>query len=110
MCNMPYEDKAGPSMECRWDIQFKGTSLAEGERGETIISKQPTNPLLMSQKTTEAIFPHVHTAVGGQRQKDRRADICHGHAHGLVCMVYERRVVTVFYIRWYKRFDIVSQS
>ena len=68
-------------------------------RGETIISKQPTNPLLMSQKTTEAIFPHVHTAVGGQRQKDRRADICHGHAHGLVCMVYERRVVTRFSLK-----------
>ena len=46
-------------------IRFKGIGRFGSSRDHYFFSPSELNPLLMSQKTTRAIFLRVHAAVGG---------------------------------------------
>ena len=67
---MVYNDKAG--LGWQWNAGRWDTFDSTGPVWQRPLFQTDLNPLLMSQKTTEAIFLRVHTAVGGQRQTDRQ--------------------------------------
>ena len=82
---MVNNDKAGPAVECRWDtFDSRGSAGLAAQQRRPLFLQPELNPLLMSQKTTRAIFLRVHAAVGGEQgggETHRHLLGSHGNGH-----------------------------